>query len=181
VELTNERKVFAGILGLALCALAVDRVILGHGGPRTAGAFEVAPGASPKPASARIQPASLAQKVAALGDSGEVQSEDAFALPDAMKPRQQSDGEAPHAAPLALRITAVSGVHGPRPVACINGRTLALDEPEPRSGMTLIGLRELNDEIEASVRMGDGSVASARFRVGTTDQARSGNAGEGPR
>lgn len=167
MELTNERKVFVGFLGLALCALGVDRVLL-QGGPQPADASELIAGADAQSVSApRTLPPNLTQKVASLIDHVGTDTSDGFEIPASMAaPASVEVRTSEPAPPVVLKLTAVSGVHGARPVARINGRTLTLNQTDARSGMTLLSLRETDGEIEASVLLADGTTAVTRLRPG---------------
>lgn len=128
---------FVGILGIALGALAVDRLVLGVGGPSVAGAAEpVAPDAPSTPV-AELRPAQplptesslthVAGRLRALDVSTSRLSE----LPESFRVPQKREPEAatPKAVEIDVNVPDVTAILvGPYPAAVADGRTVRVGD-----------------------------------------------------
>jgi hypothetical protein len=141
VKLTNERKLYSGILGLALAAIAVDRLFLGSTatGPAPAAAEAIAvhqtPGPAPaEPAVGSVRDLSLAQRVdqAAAGIDPE-SAKSVFLPPEALRLPEEKPATTQAAPQPAIpagpkeqpkfRLTGIMNL-GAGPAAMINGKSL---------------------------------------------------------
>lgn len=116
MELSKQRKLSLGVLGLALTALAADRIFFGAASPASASASEAAPAttepvgmaSSPKPAGPTL--AGLLETIAGREEIDSQHVEDVFAKPER---------------PSLWRLTTTFGV-GDRAGVVIDGETVRI-------------------------------------------------------
>lgn len=140
MPLPKERLVFVGILGIALGALAVDRLVLGMGGPSVAGAAESAvpePAAETAASPPVLRPAQplptesslthVAGRLRALDVSTSRLSE----LPESFRVPQKREPEASAPKPVEIDVHApdvTAILVGPYPAAVADGRTVRVGD-----------------------------------------------------
>ncbi|MFZ4572859.1 MAG: hypothetical protein ACOYN0_00595 [Phycisphaerales bacterium] len=180
MELSLERKVYGGILVVALTGLAFDRLYLGGAatGPQSVEAAEPQPGTAPAAAARPPSPtALLTQKLDSFRAMLKSEAGDAFALPLSLRP----DAGEPLAAPALqkartpetdMTLSSVGNVGTPGAFARVGNHLLRVGVEGPL-GLLLVSLEKADggkdpmmQEFVAVVRDGEGQTHTLRMTMG---------------